>query len=134
MFFIGLFLFYLSKKISKQNQILLNRFAVIYMIGVLLVLLFNTLSLFGVRNEIELKIVDGVIENFHPMPYNGHDFESFTVKEIKFRYSDYNSWGGFNKTSSHGGPINHNGQHVRITYYEEDNENIICKLEMLKTQ
>ena len=110
MLFIGIALFFFSKKISINNSLLLKKFAIIYVIVVSLLLLFNV----------------------HPMPYGGHDYESFTINNIKFRYSDFNNWGGFNKTSSHGGPINKNGQYIRISYFKDDNENIICKLEILE--
>lgn len=132
MLFIGIALFFLSKKISASNYLLVKRFAVIYMIVVFFLLFFNFSALLKTPNQINLKVVEGIVENFHPMSYNGHDYESFNVKTVKFRYSDYSDWGGFNKTSSHGGPINRNGQHIRITYYEDDNENIILKLEMLE--
>jgi hypothetical protein len=62
------------------------------------------------------NIVEGIVENFHPMPKSGHDTERFTVKNVKFKFSDFNlSKGGFNNTSSHGGPIRE-GLPVRIAY------------------
>ena len=62
------------------------------------------------------NIVEGVVENFHPMPKSGHDTERFTVKNVKFEFSDFDlSKGGFNNTSSHGGPIRE-GLPVRIAY------------------
>ena len=64
----------------------------------------------------DYKIVEGLVENFHPMPMSGHDTERFTVGGIKFEYSDFDlSKGGFNNTSSHGGPIRE-GLPVRIAY------------------
>jgi predicted membrane protein len=33
--------------------------------------------------------IQGYVENFHPMPYGGHDEESFSVQGVSFAYSDY---------------------------------------------
>ena len=50
------------------------------------------------------RVVEGNVERFHPMPYTGHSLESFEVKGITFRYSDFDkSYYGFNNTQSHGG-------------------------------
>jgi hypothetical protein len=78
----------------------------------------------------EYKIVEGKIENFHPMPYNGHELESFTVNDVNFEYSDYRYDGGFNNTATHGGPIKHNGQLVRLSYYTVGESNRILKIEI----
>src|SRR5262249_10246926 len=64
------------------------------------------------------EIVEGTVEQFHPMPYHGHSLESFTVNGVRFEYSDFDdSKPGFNHTKSHGGPI-HAGMRVRIHYRE----------------
>jgi hypothetical protein len=45
-----------------------------------------------VRNALEhgrYREVEGVVENFDSMPYEGHKKESFTVRGQKFAYSDY---------------------------------------------
>lgn len=66
----------------------------------------------GTYNEIE-----GIVENFDPMPFSGHKTESFTVNGVKFEYSDFLVSAGFNNTKSHGGPID-KGKYVRIRYYD----------------
>ena len=71
--------------------------------------------------------VEGTVDNFVPMPYEGHSEEKFTVKGIPFSYSDYDVKAGFNNTSSHGGPI-HQGLPVRIWYVGNE----IVKLEIKK--
>ncbi|MBD1575662.1 hypothetical protein HC723_04240 [Vibrio sp. S11_S32] len=71
------------------------------------------------------EIVEGIVENFEPMPYEGHQSESFTVNGIKFKYSDFRVTSGFNNTKSHGGPIRENLP-VRISYIG----NTIIKLEV----
>jgi hypothetical protein len=70
----------------------------------------------ALKNE-TYKEVEGIVENFDPMPYSGHKMESFTVKGVKFEYSDFVVSAGFNNTKSHGGPIDI-GKYVRIRYYE----------------
>jgi hypothetical protein len=61
------------------------------------------------------EIVEGRVEHFHPMPFEGHDNERFDVQGIEFSYSDYSVSAGFNNAASHGGPIRE-GLPVRICY------------------
>jgi len=64
----------------------------------------------------EAKVVEGRVQDFQPMPYEGHGArEHFCVAEACFEYSDYMVDGGFNNTASHGGPIRE-GLPVRVTY------------------
>ena len=58
-------------------------------------------------------IVEGLVTDFHPMPFEGHREESFRVQGVTFHYSDYIITSGFNNTSSHGGPIRE-GLRVKI--------------------
>ncbi|MGO9485058.1 MAG: hypothetical protein ACLPX9_10815 [Rhodomicrobium sp.] len=71
------------------------------------------------------NVVEGIVENFRPMPFSGHSVESFDVNGVHFSYSDYKFSQGFNNTSSHGGPIRQ-GLHVKIAYMG----NTIIKLEI----
>lgn len=73
------------------------------------------------------KVVEGRVEGFIPMPYGGHASERFTVCGVPFSYSDYVVTEGFNRTSSHGGPLRE-GLWVRITYVGE----IIARLELAR--
>lgn len=77
-------------------------------------------------------VVKGLIENFSPSNNNGTHFESFSVNGVIFRYSDYSIVDGFHQTSKNNGPINNNGQQVRIGYTNKDDQNLILKLEILK--
>jgi hypothetical protein len=63
----------------------------------------------------DVSVVEGEVENFRPMPYQGHPEECFSVKDATFCYSDYKPTAGFNNSASHGGPIR-SGLPVRITY------------------
>jgi len=60
-------------------------------------------------------VVEGQVTDFHPMPYEGHQMECFTVQEQRFCYSDFVIAPGFRNTASHGGPIR-SGLQVRIAY------------------
>lgn len=72
-------------------------------------------SLSSALRERRCQVVEGMITDFNPMPYSGHQNESFNVDGRRFAYSDYNLTAGFNRTRSHGGPIG-NGIRVRIHY------------------
>jgi hypothetical protein len=87
---------------------------------------FWTLAVFGTMfheyNQLqaayrrgEYATVEGVIQNFQPMPWDGHQDECFSVNAVQFCYSDYAPTAGFNNTASHGGPIRA-GLSVRIGY------------------
>lgn len=67
--------------------------------------------------------VEGIVENFKPMPFSGHQNESFTVNGVFFEYSDFGPSAGFNNTKSHGGPIDDN-KYVKIRY----NDGLILQL------
>jgi len=77
--------------------------------------------------ENRCRTVEGPVEGFVPMPYGGHAVESFSVAGISFRYSDFIITGGFNNTSSHGGPIT-GDSYVRICY--NPSNNVILRLEI----
>ncbi len=83
---------------------------------------------FSMRSALQngrYQFVEGPVEDFKPMPYEGHAMESFRVRTSKFEYSDYVITAGFNKTQSHGGPIRE-GLKVRIYFVE----NTILRLEV----
>ena len=64
----------------------------------------------------DYEVIEGVVKDFHPMPYTGHDSERFVVNGVNFAYSDFNFLkGGFNNASSHGGPIREDLQ-VKIAH------------------
>jgi hypothetical protein len=70
-------------------------------------------------------VAEGAVEDFHPMPYGGHQDECFSVQRVRFCYSDYGPTPGFNNTSSHGGPIRAELP-IRVSYVG----NTILKLEI----
>ncbi len=77
----------------------------------------------------DVHVVEGYVEDFHPMPYEGHDTEHFEINGVYFEYSDYFVMNGYNVTASHGGVITHNGQYLRIKYiiteYDGEEKNVI---------
>jgi hypothetical protein len=80
-----------------------------------------------------VEVVQGYVDDFHPMSPRGGEYETFRIHNVKFHYSDFESNPGFNQTSSHGGPIRQ-GLPVRITYINDLDGglegNIIVKLEI----
>jgi hypothetical protein len=109
-----------------------NRFAFVFLAGATCwtLIVFATSagqhrSLTHAVEDRKFQIVEGRVSNFRPMPYAGHAMESFCVEGYCFEYSDYVVNGGFNNTSSHGGPIR-DGVLVRISFVG----NKIIKLEM----
>jgi hypothetical protein len=63
----------------------------------------------------DYSIAEGTVANFQPMPYSGHQNETFSVNGVEFSYSDSIVDPCFNNTASHGGPIR-DGLRVRIAY------------------
>jgi hypothetical protein len=77
------------------------------------------------------KIVEGEVKEFHAMPEEGHDVEHFLVNGIYFEYSGYVKGTYFSHSSCFGGPINEDGQFVRLTYITNSaGENKITKVEV----
>jgi hypothetical protein len=77
----------------------------------------------------DYQIVEGVVTDFQPMPYEGHQNECFSVQEQRFCYSDYEITPGFHNAVSHGGPIRA-GLPVRIAYRND----LILRLDVPKDQ
>ena len=66
----------------------------------------------------DYQVVEGIVENFVPMPPGGHSTESFNIGSTSFRYGS--GWGSivFNSEWNHG--YIHNGAQVRIAYKNEE--------------
>jgi hypothetical protein len=66
----------------------------------------------------DYETVEGIVQDFVPMPPGGHATESFTVGNVPFHYGA--GWGSivFNSEWNHGNL--RNGAHVRIAYKNED--------------
>lgn len=81
--------------------------------------------------EGQYETVEGYVENFVPMPREGHANESFEIDGVYFEYSDGHITQGYHNAKSHGGVITGDGQHLRIRYiyYEAKDRNIIVYIE-----
>lgn len=64
----------------------------------------------------DVYVVEGYVENFHPMPAGGHDVEHFEINGVYFEYSDLTLSNAYHKSLPYGGVITHNGQYLRIKY------------------
>jgi hypothetical protein len=83
-------------------------------------------SLRSAYRRSQFSVVEGRVTDFHPMPYEGHQSECFSVRSQTFCYSDYEVTAGFNNSASHGGPIRE-GLPVRVSYIG----NTIVRLEVM---
>ena len=122
-----------SSDLIKRKRTFLNVIAIFAIIWGTVVSFLQISNYYHTRQIIEsnsYSIVEGIVENFIPMPYDGHMDEEFDVNGIHFEYSDYTVVEGFNNTCSHGGPICTNGQQVRIQYYSKNGKNTIIKIEV----
>lgn len=81
----------------------------------------------------EYSTVAGYVEDFIPMPAEGHRHETFQINGIEFDYSDNTALQGYNNTRVYGGVISGNGQHLKIRYiyYEPWDCNVIVYIEEL---
>jgi len=79
----------------------------------------------------QYKTVEGYVEDFVPMPAEGHAHETFQINGIEFDYSDNTALQGYNNTRVFGGVVTGNGQHlkVRYIYYEPWDCNVIVYIE-----
>jgi hypothetical protein len=73
------------------------------------------------------RMVEGPVEELSPLPYSGSGTESFSVRGVRFSYTDFDTTNGFNRTSARGGPIDAKS-YVRICY--DPASNTILRLEI----
>lgn len=107
--------------------------------SILMFILLATTNIYGYFNlkhmidTNHIKKVEGYVEKYHPMPYDGHEDEHFTINGVYFGYSDFQVTNGYNNSASHGGVITHNGQHLLIKYYKDslDDNNVIVYIAQL---
>lgn len=76
-------------------------------------------SIVGAYKRGDYQIAEGFVEDFHPMPKEGHDTERFTLSGAAFEYSDYSVQFGYHTSRANGGVISGDGQHLRIGYVED---------------
>jgi hypothetical protein len=71
-----------------------------------------------IMREGRFLVVEGRPENYHPMPAEGHDEQSFDIQGVHFHYSDYNPRFGYDNAASLGGVISPDN-YYRITYFPD---------------
>ena len=116
-----------ENRLKRYGPLFMAGFAALWTIGV-----FSTTfsEWYGGRRALvdgSAAVVEGVTENFVPMPFEGHMDERFTVRGVTFCYSDYTMTSLFKNTRSHGGPMRA-GLYVRVHHLG----NNILKLEIRK--
>ena len=79
----------------------------------------------------ECEIVEGTVENFHPMPQELHDTEHFEVEGVYFQYGADNSKHCYSRCKKDGGFITGDGQKVKIWYVSYGGNNYIMQLKLL---
>lgn len=136
--------YYIYKLITKPEQITIMNssdgcvmyfVAMFFSIVMIVVIISKTAEIIKIQNAYknkELKITEGYVSNYHPMPVGGHGHESFDINGIHFFFSDFDeSHFGYNNTASNGGAIKE-GLHVKINYIYENVAagNVILKLEI----
>ncbi len=81
-------------------------------------------------NSKKRKTVEGVVQNYHPMPEGGHDSERFTVGGVKFEFYGYDLGSpGYHTAAVDGGAIKAD-EYVRLTYANYYDDNVILKIEV----
>jgi hypothetical protein len=113
------------RKFATPFAVVYLAIVVIISAGIVRLSMQSHKELIGQLNSTNAKVVEGRVSQFVSSPYSGHADERFCVQGSCFSYSDYVLTGGFNRTSSHGGPIRE-GLPVRVTYFD----NTILKLEI----
>ena len=86
--------------------------------------------------EGQYETVEGRVENFVPMPYEGHAQETFQIDGVGFAYSDYSTILGYHNAKSHGGVVTGDGQNltIRYVYYEPSDCNVIVYIEEMDSK
>jgi hypothetical protein len=124
--------FLFTNKFSKMFSVIFVVSASIFCMILIPQQVKNYYNTKAIYENSEYKVVEGVVTNFDPMPHSGHKNESFTIKGVKFEYSDFDeSYYGFNNTKSHGGPVNE-GRKFKVSYFTSKTKNIILKIEVFK--
>jgi hypothetical protein len=112
---------FIAKREGHENAKLIGWCMIVFASLWTLIAIAGTYSAYseflGAYKTGDYSVVEGTVQDFHPMPYSGHSEECFRVEDKRFCYSDYAIDPGFRQTASHGGPVRA-GLPVRIAYYE----------------
>jgi len=91
--------------------------ATIFLLLLLTILIPEFVKLRSAYISGESVVVEGAVQNFHPVPTVGLPFESFSVNGVEFSYNPIDRTPCFHNAPLRNGPIRE-GLNVRIHYYE----------------
>lgn len=132
-FFLGVFLLLILISIgailffNNNKRIFKAIIVVIFMILSLIVLYTSYIYPYSKYREIkksinnnEILYVSGEVVDFYTpkLTFGSHEYESFKIKDIEFKYYENESY-GYSVFANNNGIISKNGQKLKIGYYEE---------------
>lgn len=110
-----------------------------WIVGVFAVFLFVCLVIAHINDFSEKKhvlennealVVEGYVEQYYAMPFEGHDTEHFEINGVYFEYTNFELSNGYNRPACYGGVVKENGQYLKIKYIVDDiGNNIILYIE-----
>ena len=71
------------------------------------------------------------VEQYHAMPFEGHDTEHFEINGVFFEYTNFELTNGYNVPACYGGVVKENGQYLKIKYIDNLGYNVILYIEEL---
>jgi len=118
---------------TKQPSKLMGYFFIFFSLVIEALVIWNSTrvnaDLEGALRNGHYQVIEGPVDNFEPMNDWGNKHESFSVRGVYFRYSDFIVDQCFNDSSTHGGPIRA-GLLVRVSYVDR----CILRLEVADNQ
>ena len=122
---LGLLLFFYTKNYgapgfirskSKYWGLAVGLFSLLIFLGIAATRFRDYYEVKSMFDQKQYSIIEGKVQDYHPMPASGHDTERFRVDSLYFEFSDFD-WSkfGYNNAASHGGAIRPN-QYVQIVY------------------
>src|ERR1700751_953950 len=106
---------------TKQPSKLMGYFFIFFSLVIEALVIWNSTrvnaDLEGALRNGHYQVIEGPVDNFEPMNDCGKKHQSFSVRGVYFRYSDFIVDQCFNDSSTHGGPIRA-GLLVRVSYVD----------------
>ncbi|MDB5025671.1 MAG: hypothetical protein JWP78_3426 [Mucilaginibacter sp.] len=101
---------------GKYFGLIMASFAMLILLGIAATRVRDYYEVKRMFDQKQYRIVEGRVQDYHPMPAGGHDTESFRVGSLYFEFSDYELGAfGYNNAASLGGIIRPN-LYVQIFY------------------
>ena len=109
-----------SRKAVAKFEFTLGIFGALVLIMIFALVIPDQIRMYdatvGAYRRGDYRVVEGTVEDFHPMPKEGGARESFRIGDVTFAYSDFTVQFGYNKSRIRGGVITGDGQRLRIGY------------------